>query len=411
MKLLDIDQRSFLFLQGPPGRLFSMLGERLRLRGCAVHRINLNGGDRYDWPRGGIDYRGRSSRWPLFVNRFMREHRITDLMLFGDCRPMHVAATGMAKLRGINVHVLEEGYIWPDWMTLEPDGVNGRSTLSRDPNWFLGQAETLPPLPDLPPITASFGRRAHDSYWHYHRIVIGRLRFPFYRAHRPGSIMIEGLGWLNKFAMAKRRRRQAGETMNAVAGKRYFLFPLQLSADYQIRAHSPFDDMATAAEYVFDNFARHAPADTLLLVKEHPLDSTFFNWRRFVLHKARQFGVEGRILHIDGGDLGALSGASSGMICVNSTSGTLALGAGVPVMVLGEAVYAIRGITHQGGLDRFWSQPQRPQPAVYEAFRRVLHAKCLVRGGLASKSATEILVESIEQRLFGDLRHAVLRSA
>jgi len=410
VKPFDVGQRSFLFLQGPPGPFFAMLAQRLRARGCVVHRINLNGGDRRDWPEGGIDYRGRRSRWPLYINAFLRDHQITDLVLFGDCRPMHVAATGMAKLRGVSVHVLEEGYIRPDWMTLEPDGVNGRSTLSRDPRWFLEQARTLAPLPDLPPITASFGRRAHDSYWHYHHVVIGKLRFPFYRAHRPGSIMLEGLGWVNRFALAKRRKRQAEQTLRAIEGKRYFLFPLQLTSDYQIRAHSPFDDMATAAEYVFESFARHAPADALLLVKEHPLDSTFFNWHRFIHAKARALGCAGRILHIDGGDLAALSEASSGMVCVNSTSGTLALASGTPVMVLGDAVYAIRGITHQRGLDRFWIDPQSPDPYVYEAFRRVLHERCLIRGGLASLSAAEILAESMEKRLFDDWQHAVLRS-
>ena len=411
MKPIDIGQRSFLFLQGPPGSLFPILAERLRARGCAVHRINLNGGDRYDWPEGAVDYRGRRSRWSLFVNQFMRDHRITDLLLFGDCRPMHMAATGMAKLRGINVHVLEEGYIRPDWMTLEPDGVNGRSTLSRDPRWFLQQAAMLPPVPKLPSITASFKRRAHDSYWHYHNVVTGKLRFPFYRSHRPGSITLDGFGWLNRFALRKRRARQAEQALAAVNGKRYYLFPLQLTADYQIRAHSPFDDMATAAEYVLQSFARHAPADTMLLVKEHPLDSTFFNWRRFIHTHAKALGCEGRILHIDGGDLATLSNASAGMVCVNSTSGTLALCAGTPVMVLGEAIYAIRGVTHQRGLDSFWIDPQAPDPGVYEAFRRVLHARCLVRGGLASQSAIDILANSIEDRLFTDWQHAVIRSA
>ncbi|MGF7149248.1 capsular polysaccharide export protein [Sphingomonas zeicaulis] len=411
MKPIDIGQRSFLFLQGPPGPLFSMLGERLRARGCAVHRINVNGGDRYDWSEGAVDYRGRGSRWSLFINEYMRDNRITDLLLFGDCRPMHIAATGMAKLRGVNIHVLEEGYIRPDWMTLEPDGVNGRSTLSRDPRWFLQQAAVLPPMPNLEPITASFRRRAHDSYWHYHHVVTGKLRFPFYRSHRPGSITLDGFGWLNRFAMRKRRARQAEAALAAVDGKRFYLFPLQLTSDYQIRAHSPFDDMATAAEYVLQSFARHAPAETMLLVKEHPLDSTFFNWRRFIANKARALGCADRILHIDGGDLDALSRASSGMVCVNSTSGTLALGAGVPVMVLGHAIYAIRGVTHQAGLDRFWIDPQAPEPHVYDAFKRVLHARCLVRGGLASKSATNILIDSIEERLFGDWQHAVQRSA
>ena len=151
--------RAFLFLQGPPGPLFRGLGEEMARRGIAVHRINLCGGDRLDWP-GATDFRGRFSEWPVFVDKFIRENGITDLLLFGDCRPYHLAAHGMASLRGVRTHVLEEGYLRPDWMTLEREGVNARSNLSRDKSWFLEEARRLPPEVQLPRIRATFRRRA-----------------------------------------------------------------------------------------------------------------------------------------------------------------------------------------------------------------------------------------------------------
>ena len=91
-----------------------------------------------------------------------------------------------------------------------------------------------------------------------------------------------------------------------------------------------------------------------------------------------------------------------GMVCVNSTSGTLALEVGTPVAVLGDAVYDVRGITHSGGLDSFWAHPTPPDAELYSAFKRLLHAKCLVRGGLASSSATAILVRNSVARLLAD---------
>lgn len=394
-------KRSFLFLQGPPGPFFWMLSREIAGRGCAVHRINLNGGDRYDWPEGAVDYRGRKADWAIFFDRFIREHGITDLVLYGDCRPMHLAAHRLAKLRGVSIHVFEEGYIRPDWMTLEPDGVNGHSTLDRDPASLRIRARHLPPLPDLPSITASFGRRARDSYWYYHRVVTGRFRFPFYRSHRKGMIIIEGLGWIRKFALSSRRAAQAVQTLAAVADKPYFLFPLQLNGDYQIREHSPFGTMMTAADYVLDSFAHCAPQDAHLVVKEHPLDCGFHNWRRFVERRARALGIADRVHHLDGGDLARLSREAQGMVCVNSTSGTLALSAGKPVIVLGDAIYDVPGVTHQGHLDRFWDAPQAPDMELYDAFRRVLHEYCLVRGGLASQSATETLVANSIDRLLG----------
>ena len=390
--------RAFVLLQGPPGPLFRSLGQCLTEQGYPVYRINLSGGDQYDWPDASHEFRGRYSDWPVFFDKFLREHRITDLILFGDCRPHHVSARGMASLRGVRTHVLEEGYLRPDWMTFEPEGVNARSTLSRDKDWFLKEARRLPPEPELPPITAAFRRRARDSYWHYHHVLNGRFRYPHYRSHR-SSILLEGFGWLWKFRREPVRERQAQQVLSTLEGRSYFLLPLQLSADYQIRAHSPFPDMQSAAKYVFESFAADAFPDNHLLVKGHPMDSSFFNWRRFVKREARRLGLESRLHYLDGGNLDAMVEASKGLVCVNSTSATLALARSVPVCTLGDAIYDIAGLTHQNHLDDFWTEPTPPEPGVYEAFRRVLVHRCLVRGGLASESAVAALIASMMERL------------
>ena len=51
--------RAFLFLQGPPGPLFRLLGEEMSRQGIEVHRINLSGGDKLDWPEGTVHTRAR----------------------------------------------------------------------------------------------------------------------------------------------------------------------------------------------------------------------------------------------------------------------------------------------------------------------------------------------------------------
>jgi capsular polysaccharide export protein len=302
----------------------------------------------------------------------------------------------------VHIHVFEEGDIRPDWMTLERDGVNGHSPMERDPDVILASARWLPEVPRLPPITADFKRRARDSYWHYHHVVTGKLRFPFYHSHRQGAITLDGIGWVLKFMRKRRRVAQALETLAEVANRHYYLFPLQLNGDYQIRAHSPFGSMLVALEYVLVSFARFAPKEALLLVKEHPLDSGYRNWRRTVRLMAQRLGVADRVHHVDGPLLDELVSRTHGMVCVNSTSGTLALEAGLPVVVLGDAVYDVRGITHQSGLDSFWSHAEPPERELYDAFKRMLHARCLVRGGLASESAMATLVMSSVERLLSE---------
>lgn len=402
--------RAFLFLQGPPGPLFRRLGERLSERGFPVYRINLSGGDLRDWPDSTANFRGRFSEWPVFIDKFLRNRRITDLVLFGDCRPYHLSAHGVAEIRGVRTHVLEEGYLRPHWMTLEREGVNARSTLSRDKSWFRAEASRLPPEPKLPPVTASFRRRARDSYWYYHAVCTGRLRFPHYRSHRSGSIIMEGFGWVWKFLCEKQERRRAAQVLRSLKGKSLFLLPLQLSGDYQIRAHSPFPDMQSAASYAIESFAAHAPPDAHLLLKAHPLDCSFFNWSRFVADHARKLGLNGRLHYVQGGNLERMVSRACGLVCVNSTSATLALAQDTPVCTIGEAIYDMPGLTHSGHLDTFWTRPASPEPGLYKAFRRVLVERCLVRGGLASESAVSTLVDGLADRLCAASEVQIVRS-
>jgi capsular polysaccharide export protein len=395
-------RRTFVFLQGPPGPFFWLLGQRLVEEGHRIHRINFNGGDRASWPGPATDYRGTAEDWPRFFDSFLADNRITDLVLFGDCRPMHRAAHGMATLRKLRIHVLEEGYIRPDWMTLELDGVNGNSTLSRDPKWYLAEARELPPLPTFPPVPSSFERRAREAFAYYAQSILQVWRFPHYRSHRPQFALLESYGWFWRLAGRGKARRRTDAVMQALGDAPYFAFPLQLNSDHQIRTHSPFGSMKVAVEYVIESFARAAPAEAKLLVKEHPLDNGLINWRRLVTAEAEARGVADRVLLLEEGDIAQIVSRARGVVTINSTTGTLALSAGVPVAVLGQAVYHIAGITHQGPLDTFWRSPRPPKPELYDAFCRVLLKRCLIRGGFLSDEGLELLVSAAATRLSGE---------
>jgi len=233
-------------------------------------------------------------------------------------------------------------------------------------------------------------------------VLLGAPLYPFYRSHRQASILREGVGWTRKYLLRKVTARRCEEALGALAGRPFFLFPMQLSNDFQIREHSPFQSMAEAVDYVLYSFSRRAPADTLLVTKEHPLDASFISWRRFVQRRAQSLGIADRVIHIAGGDLDELATSCRGLVTVNSTSATISLGGGVPTMALGKAIYNMPGITHQGRLDDFWMRPQAPDRGVYDAFCRVLYDRCLIYGGLASESATSTLVDSAVERLIGD---------
>ena len=84
---------------------------------------------------------------------------------------------------------------------------------------------------------------------------------------------------------------------------------------------------------------------------------------------------------------------------MNSSVGPLALAAGVPVKVLGTAIYDLPGVTADLPLDRFWHAPPPVDAEGFGLFCRALRAKCLVNGGFHGDAALDLLVRNSVARL------------
>ncbi len=395
-------RRNILLLQGLMGPLFRRVGQSLRRDGYGVHKVNFNGGDRLFWRLpNGIDYRGSLEEWPEALERLISDRAITDVVLFGDCRPAHMIAITVCRDLHVPVHVLEEGYIRPDWVTLELGGVNGHSTLPRDPAWYRAQARALPPAPDHHPVPSSFRRRALEGVAYNAADLLTRWRYPHWENHRPWHPLVEGMGWMRKL----RRRKAAAIRARALVARLeakatpYMLFPLQLDSDAQIRLHSPFAGILDALRLVIASFAAHAAPPLRLVVKEHPLDNGVRDWRQETAALAGLHGVADRVDYLESGDIVPIAQQAKGVVTINSTSGTLALVLGVPVIALGQAVYDIEGITFQGQLDDFWRDPGRPDAETFGAFCRVLIDRCLIAGGFFSEEALTKVTQGIIARL------------
>jgi len=54
-----------------------------------------------------------------------------------DCRPIHKLAHEIAHRRGLKIGVFEEGYIRPDYVTLEQFGVNYHSRIPRKASYYM----------------------------------------------------------------------------------------------------------------------------------------------------------------------------------------------------------------------------------------------------------------------------------
>jgi capsular polysaccharide export protein len=386
------------------GPFFRRLGIALRQAGHTVFKVNFNGGDSAYWRLpNGIDYCGTLGEWPAVFAGMLERNAITDVMLFGDCRTHHMAALEICQARGVTIWVFEEGYIRPDWVTMEIGGVNGHSQMPRDPRWYRQRAAELLPVPEHRKVLASFRRRATEGLIYNAVDVLTRWRYPGWKTHRPWHPLVEGMGWARKITKHNERKRLGIELLERLRAENvaYYLFPLQLDSDAQIRLHSPFAGMIEAIKLVLESFAAHAPADARLVVKEHPLDNGVRDWQLETADLARRFGIADRVDYLAWGDIEAIAKDALGVVTINSTAGTLALAQGVPVVVLGKAVYDLPDLTFQDGLDQFWIEATAPDATTFAAFRRVLIDECLIPGGFFSDEALAKVVEHAVARFEG----------
>ncbi len=401
-------RRSFLFLQTIASPFFRRLGAALVRDGHRVVKVNYCQGDALYWsgPET-VAFTGRLEDLPRFYERLCAGHDVGDIVLFGDCRPIHRPAVAHARSAGLRLWVFEEGYLRPDWITLEHDGVNGNSRLLRGAAFFRSRARDLSPVPPPIRVGAGLGRRiAFDIAYNVTRSALA-FRFPHYRTHRPYPIWHEYATWVARLARLRAQGRRADRIVTSLLREEvpYFLFPLQLDSDFQIRVHTPFGGMLAAIEHVIDAFAADASRETKLVIKNHPLDNGMIAYRKHIARLAKARGVGARVQFLEGGDLDTLMDRARGVVVVNSTVGLSALLRGRPVAVLGTALYDIDGLTNRDGLAGFWRNPRGPDRALLDDFVRVLTHDTQVNGNYYTARGIEVGVVQAAARLTGETSH------
>jgi capsular polysaccharide export protein len=410
--------RSFLFLLGPCSPFQARLAAALEADGHWVAKILLHGGDALFWRRPATRYRGSLADWPAHVAAALDRDGVTDLVVHNESREYHRLAILEARRRGIRVLVFEMGYFRPDWITLERDGLSALSHFPRDPTLIRALAADAPEPDFTVRFKTPFLKFAmNDLAYHLSEVAATPL-YPGYRRYAIDHPVVEYALWGWKLLRGKRPEAEAADLVARLAAGSapWFVLPLQLSGDFQIRAHSPFPDMPAAMRAVVASFGRHVPAPTRLVVKLHPLDNLRTPWARLVAEAAAAAGVADRVDTIDGGDLDRLMAGAEGIVTVNSTVGIAAIQAGRPVIALGGAVFDVPGLTFQDGLDRFWSERRAPDRDLASDFVRALVHWTQVRGNYYTEAGMAAAVDGVMARLRAGLpdlpeRIARMRSA
>ena len=248
------------------------------------------------------------------------------------------------------------------------------------------------PDPGVEAKSLRFNRHLLLGDWTWHAFnFLGAPVFPHFRRHRPAHPLHELWGAAKKVAQWYPRHLRSKARLQAILdkGQAYFFFPLQLDQDFQLLVDSPFDSISEATDHVIASFARHAPADCLLLIKNHPHDSNLVDRERDTARIARRHGVADRVVFLETGSNPLILDHARGLVTINSTMGTSGLWHSLPVCVLGTAIYDLHGLTHQGELDDFWQAPPPPDIGFFRTFRRALVHATQARGEFGSGRSGE----------------------
>lgn len=393
-------KRSYLFLQGPPSKFWLRLGDALTADGNSVIKVNFSFADHCYWGlRPAVTFRRRFADWSATLERLIKQKKITDIVYYNDGFPYHDAAMNLAHSHGIRAWCVEFGYLRPDWITLEPCGMNDRSQ--------------FPELPDAIERLANFGTAPNFNLQYPHTFAmeavsevtfnllqaIGRPYNMWFRSDKKVPPLFEYLGWLQSFFRLPQDRRKANALMHRLKQRErdFFLATMQMEGDYQVR-RSRLGNMDNFLEEVLQSFAWTALDHSHLIIKAHPLEGGWRNWEKKVNRLARKFNIAERVHFLRGGDLETVLRHVRGLVVINSTTGMQALKCGTPVIALGNPIYNRNGLTHGSDLSSFWHNPKPVDQVNFNQFLKALSV-IQVKGSFYNKAGQQHAIREIVARL------------
>ncbi len=400
-------EKTFLFLQSHPSLFGRDVVRYMRSLGASCRILNLSLADwGYRVGLGADNYQGRLKGWDAFLQAYVERHAITDIVYYADQRPYHRTAYRIARERGLNAYAYEFGYIRPDWITLERGAMGPYSHFPNDPEMIHELAAGLDFEVPATRYPYTFFDEAFNEVAYNLLPVFLPVFFPFYQRDRYYHPLVDYPNYLPRLWKRRSNNQKAQQKLDRLlqGDFSYFVVPMQMQNDYQVRNHAGYGHLSEMVEEIMVSFARASRQEQRLVFKIHPLDNNMERWPRTIRRCAEKHRCDDRVMVIDGGNLAELYQHSQGVVLLNSTAGIQALSQGVPVKVLGVPVYDIVGMTCQKPLDDFWKEPTQPDAALVADFVKLLAASIQVKGNFFSREGRAKAVPEFSRRLLeGDV--------
>lgn len=368
-----LKSKKVLLLQGPIGSFFAEFSDWLTSQNIQCFKVNFNAGDwRFYYGRANIwHFRKKPKHFQTWLKHQVCNHQIDALVCFGDCRYYHVQAKQLAQRLGIPFFVFEEGYVRPDYITFEANGVNHFSNFQYQLHQQSNSLNTI----ETHKTHNKFRLMVLSSIQYYIFWAVFFWLYPFYQHHRGYSPIQEMCYWIVSGYRRIKNYVLEPARLNTLIQQHdhnYFVFALQVHNDFQIRIHSEYRQIEDVIDEVMHSFSIHADSTHYLVFKHHPMDRGYRHYGRYIQSRARQLGIQQRVHYLCDVHLPTLLKHSIGLVTINSTTGIQALYHHIPVKVLGRAIYDVPQLTSQLNLDEFWSQRYIVNEQFYNSFCRSL---------------------------------------
>ena len=388
---------NILLLQGPQGPFFSRLQKQFEEEGHNCWRVAFNGGD---WIqsrfRRCIPYRDTLDNWQGWLRRCIETKKITHIFVYGDCRVYHAQAKIVCDELGIKFYAFEEGYIRPNYITLERDGVNANSgvCLEQVENW------QMRPWRQVKEVKHGYYCWAVFAIVYYIAMSLMKPLFRHCHHHRNDSAAYDAFTHIRSAYRKVVFGFQQKKYWSVLQNNPFFLVPLQVSYDAQLQQHSKHASMEAFIKEIMASFASHGNAEDLLVFKHHPMDRGNNHYGKLIRRLAVQYGLVDRVVYIHDFNMPKLLKLAKGVVTINSTTSISAFHHGAPVKIVGRAFYDMQGLSDQKPLAQFWQAPERADTEFYLKLRNYLEYQNQINGNfysLPGMTAGKIVSKMVEQ--------------
>ena len=264
----------------------------------------------------------------------------------GTQDPVHALAIQGARQFNLRVHVFEEGYLRPYWVTYERDGCNGHSKLMAMRLSDMSEALQTGSL-DEPAAPAHWGEMRHHMFYGalYHFFVLFlNQAYPKFQHHRPHRVRDEFRQHLRKlFWMPLSFVRRGLATLH---GYKPLAFPtIWFCCNYNMTARCkripPSPTMPSFSIKCSAALPKGRPGITNWWSKRIHVGTEWCKALSATLKNlAEKHQIIDRLRYIEGGKLAKILRQARSAVTVNSTAGQQALWRGIPLKLFGNAVYA-----------------------------------------------------------------------